>query len=202
MRTSSAVAVALAAAVCTVTAAPSARSNLPIVDLGYERHQAISFSQSGGTYNFSNIRYAQPPVGNLRFALPQPPTGRSNEVDDGSVGRVCPQAYPLWTDSGHTPPEDPRTTEDCLFLDVIVPQKIFDDANRGWGKRNYEQLAPVLVWIYGGGYTEGEKTGDGEYNPAGLLKAGNNGFVYVALNYRVSEAGISFLWVIAWADAF
>lgn len=55
---------------------------------------------------------------------------------------------------------DPRTTEDCLFLDVVVPQAIFDQAGSGEG-------APVMVWIYGGGYTAGSKSGSG--NPAGLI---------------------------------
>jgi acetyl esterase/lipase len=40
---------------------------------------------------------------------------------------------------------DPRTTEDCLFLDVIAPETIF----------NQNTSAPVLVWIYGGGYVNG-----------------------------------------------
>ena len=34
---------------------------------------------------------------------------------------------------------DPRTTEDCLFLDVHVPKAIFDAQGQGKG-------APVLVW--------------------------------------------------------
>ena len=32
----------------------------------------------------------------------------------------------------------PYTTDDCLFLDVIVPEKIFNNAN--------SSRAPVLVW--------------------------------------------------------
>ena len=32
-------------------------ANLPIVDLGFERHQAIEFNTTGQYYNFSNIRY-------------------------------------------------------------------------------------------------------------------------------------------------
>jgi carboxylesterase type B len=47
--------------------------------------------------------------------------------------------------------------------------------------------APVLVWIYGGGFTAGSKTAKG--NPAGLLaRARDNnssGIIYVALNYRL-----------------
>jgi hypothetical protein len=65
-----------------------------------------------------------------------------------------------------------------LFLDVVVPEKILKSAGSGYG-------APVLVWIYGGGYTLGEKTN----NPAGLFAASGNvsegEVIYVALNYRL-----------------
>jgi carboxylesterase type B len=93
---------------------------------------------------------------------------------------------------------DPRTTEDCLFLDVVVPQKIFDHAKQhtDHGKRKSfvpkHKLAPVLVWIYGGGYVEGEKSSN---NPTGLIERSqvvSDGIVYVALNYRVSlKLGVS-----------
>lgn len=167
--------------------------------------------ESHGTYNFSNIRFAAPPVGDLRFRAPVPPKQNRTEVQTGSAGRVCPQASPLWQDditpvflasvqSGkpfnqstnissypYTPKTpDPRTTEDCLFLDVVAPKKIFDRAqNKTSGVK--PSLAPVLVWIYGGGYTTGDKT---KYDPTGLIqRSGKNGdgVVYVALNYRVSR---------------
>lgn len=47
-------------------------------------------------YKFRNIRYAQPPVGELRFARPAPPVGRSSQVEKGDVTRTCPQAIPTW----------------------------------------------------------------------------------------------------------
>lgn len=34
--------------------------SLPIVDLGYERHQAYLYNETGQFYNFTNIRYAAP----------------------------------------------------------------------------------------------------------------------------------------------
>lgn len=126
------------------------------------------------------------------------------------MGRICPQADPIWEtdiesafllslETGTTfnqstnissypyVPEkmDPRTSEDCLFLDVAVPKKIFDRAqNKSYVPR--KALAPVLVWIYGGGYVMGEKS---EYDPAGLIQRSmvvGDGIVYVAMNYRVS----------------
>lgn len=88
---------------------------------------------------------------------------------------------------------DPRTSEDCLFLDVVVPKNIFDRAqqhtDRGKQHKPFipkNKLAPVLVWIYGGGYVGGEKSSN---DPTGLIQRSQvvgDGIVYVALNYRVS----------------
>lgn len=86
----------------------------------------------------------------------------------------------------YTPSDpDPRSTEDCLFLDVVAPKKVFD---RAQNKKSVSKgfLAPVLVWIYGGGYTMGDKN---QNDPTGLIQRSqknSDGIVYVALNYRVS----------------
>ncbi|MCJ1367175.1 hypothetical protein MMC16_006307 [Acarospora aff. strigata] len=186
---------------------------LPTVNLGYEVHQAALFNSTGGFYNFSNIRYAEPPVGNLRFRAPVAPKGNSSTVQNGSKGAVCPQAFPAWlavvtpfveaylqgkpfdynatvaalmaNSTGRLPPQDPRTSEDCLFLDVMVPKQVFEQAGKKKGG------AAVLVWIHGGGYTIGSKSA-GE-NPAGLIKAsqvsGSPGVIYVSLNYRLGAFG-------------
>lgn len=151
-------------------------------------------------------------MGELRFAAPQPPAVNRSAVQTGNVGRICPQASPAWLriasayipqylagqtqfnqssfatssngSSSATPAQDPRTDEDCLFLDVVVPQQIFDSRDSGYG-------APVLVWIYGGGYTAGSKGGSG--NPAGLLarseSASSSGVIYVSMNYRLGAFG-------------
>jgi carboxylesterase type B len=46
--------------------------------------------------------------------------------------------------NGQFPPLDPRTTEDCLFLDVVVPKSTFDQASNGTGEKG--KGAPVLAW--------------------------------------------------------
>ena len=103
-------------------------------------------------------------MGDLRFAAPVAPTGRNPVVQNGSVGVICPQAIPAWSPIGtnfsaawaegmsfnfsaavavleasnaSAPMADPRTTEDCLFLDVFVPKAVFHST----GKK-----AAVLVW--------------------------------------------------------
>lgn len=171
-------------------------------------HLLTQSQQTGGFYNFSNIRYAAPPLGNLRFAAPQPPAVNRSEVQTGSVGRICPQAGPAWgttaaqfvasylqgipfngtasnSSSNATsalPRQDPRTTEDCLFLDVVVPRQVLESAGMGYG-------APVMVWIYGGGYTFGDKSGINGGSPAGLIRRGNESVIYVAMNYRLGAFG-------------
>ena len=66
-----------------------------------------------------------------------------------------------------------------------MPQKVFEQA-----APYRKPLAPVLVWIHGGGYISGEKTDSGLYDPAGLIKisqsSNSTGLLYVAINYRVS----------------
>ncbi|TKA42681.1 hypothetical protein B0A54_07524 [Friedmanniomyces endolithicus] len=189
----------------------STTAALPVVDLGYELHQASLYNSTGGFYNFSNIRYAAPPTGENRFRAPVLPATNRTAVQTGLPARICPQAEPAWlliaeayipeylagqtvfnassfnlssASGGGLPVQDPRTTEDCLFLDVVVPEGIFNNAGKGYG-------APVLVWIYGGGYTAGSKSDSG--NPAGLLARsesnGAEGVIYVSMNYRLGAFG-------------
>lgn len=207
----------------SITPSYAYNTSLPIVDLGYELHQAftldVSFTftkllaltypnlarlskQSTQAYNFSNIRYAAPPTTTRRFRPPLPPSVNRTEIQTGSVGRVCPQGIPIWSAdilvpfvesvllgtpfNGSDdvsdypiawPPADSRITEDCLFLDVVVPKSVFEKPSA---------TAPVLVWFDGGGFAYGDKT---EVLPTGLFERGletGEDFVYVAVNYRVS----------------
>lgn len=182
-----------AKALPNATASPAVGSDnaLPIVDLGYSRYRAVAVNTTGQYYNFSNIRYAAAPLGNLRWRAPQYPPLDRRSVQDGSLGFICPQAPPLWFDQGQKDlgdlakvipdaPSSQAESEDCLFLDVIVPTKLFE---RRGSKRG---LAPVLFNIHGGGFWIGEKRA--LYPPNGLLEAGDNGFIYVSINYRVGPS--------------
>ncbi|VUC31343.1 unnamed protein product [Clonostachys rosea] len=176
-------------------------------------HEAISYNSSTEVYRFSNIRYAQPPVGDLRFRAPQPPLTNRNEVQNGSQQRTCPQGVPGWQSKAYQPigaftsggkpftleaweqairnsPVPPidfnnGTSEDCLFLDVHVPKKVFKS----------KCGAPVLVWIHGGGYAFGSKNGfpTPGFVPTGLLEHAkefsDKGMIFVGLNYRLGALG-------------
>ncbi|GLA44579.1 hypothetical protein AnigIFM63309_003801 [Aspergillus niger] len=81
---------------------------------------------------------------------------------------------------------DGRISEDCLFLDVIVPKKIYERRSQN---HTAKSLAPVLVSIYGGGYVMGHKN---TIDPSGLMKRGmqdDDGFLWVSFNYRVGAFG-------------
>ncbi|KAL6831762.1 alpha/beta-hydrolase [Trichoderma camerunense] len=190
-----------------VTSHPS----LPTVDLGYQVHRAISYNDTIKAYNFTNIPYAEPPVGSLRWRAPIPPKGVQKTIQDGSVGKICPQQSPNWTitavqfatawatnqlpsfnytaaeEIANSTPQttDPRTTEDCLVLDVIVPKAVLDK------KKSHGKKAPVLVWIYGGGYVSGSKESWG--SPNRIISAsqedGSDGIIWVAMNYRLGAFG-------------
>ena len=45
---------------------------------------------------FYNVRFALPPLGNLRWRKPVPPTGKKGKVHDGLEGGTCFNAYPDW----------------------------------------------------------------------------------------------------------
>ncbi|EHK46756.1 uncharacterized protein TrAtP1_005268 [Trichoderma atroviride] len=195
----------------------ASQKDLPTVDLGYQVHRAISYDKTYKTYNFTNIPFAEPPLGALRFNAPVPPKGRKSGIQNGSIGKVCPQATPNWlgmstlfntafanhqlpfnvtaaneTLSKLPPlPQDGRTTEDCLVLDVLVPQKVFDA--RITSKKGVKPTkgAPVLVWIYGGGYVLGDKTMFGTPNDlmAATQTKGSDGAIWVAMNYRLGAFG-------------
>ena len=74
----------------------SPNADLPIVDLGYAKHRAVG-NPNDKLYKVQSIRYAAPPVGNLRFKAPEPPLrGDPGTVEDGSGRKECLQATVNW----------------------------------------------------------------------------------------------------------
>ena len=97
-----------------------------------------------------------------------------------SEGDISPTGPTNLTTLADVPSASPQESEDCLFLDVYVPRRIFRD-------RFYGEGSPVMVWIHGGGFTFGSKTA--ESAPTGImaqsvLQTGKE-LIFVAINYRV-----------------
>jgi len=121
----------------------------------------------------------------LRFKAPQPPLDAlSVGIQDGSYGNICPQGFPSWLSTALETNQvsyydnigtGQTEAEDCLFLDVIVPEHIF--------RSGCQQPKPVLVWLYGGGFVNGDKRS--LTDPIGLLESARESLIFVAPNYRV-----------------
>lgn len=91
----------------------STTSSLPIVDLGYVQQQATEYNSSSGLYIYKNIRYARPPLGDLRFRKPEPPLQEpAGTVSNGTQypTTICPQTV----SSSIITPSTNGFSEDCL----------------------------------------------------------------------------------------
>jgi len=126
-----------------------------------------------GVRAYLGIRYADPPVGERRWRAPAPLTGWTGVRWAEKFGPSCMQ--------GPNTPFGPWTaeflllgpvSEDCLFLNV-------------WTAARANERRPVLVYVYGGGFSSG--SGDVPvYDGAPLAE---KGLVVVNMNYRVGALG-------------
>jgi para-nitrobenzyl esterase len=140
----------------------------PVVDTSYG---PVRGTDDGTVQVWKGIRYAAAPVGELRWAAPQPPRPWSDVADATRVGPVCPQ------------PTDPRIpidlggaqAEDSLLLNVWVPSGTAPGADK-----------PVLVWVHGGAYILGSAN-QPLYHGRALAAGGD--VVVVTLNYRLGAFG-------------
>jgi para-nitrobenzyl esterase len=115
---------------------------------------------------YKGIPFAAPPVGNLRWRAPQPVANWSGTLHADHFGDTCMQRIDPWMGPLHA-------GENCLKVDVWTPAKS-PSAN-----------LPVMVWIYGGGFTSGS-TAIRMYNGANLAR---HGVVVVSIAYRVGAMG-------------
>jgi len=122
---------------------------------------------------FLGIRYAQAPVGDLRWRPPVRPERAAGIQDAIRFANHCPQpASPFGL---------PSTTEDCLFLNVFTP--IRSDSSGQLGTRGPGGPLPVMFWMHGGALVVGESD---DYNPQRLV---GQGVVVVTINYRLGALG-------------
>ena len=127
----------------------------------------IQGSYEDGVTIYRGIPFAAPPVGRLRWRPPQPRLAWSGVRKADQFAPVCMQDRPWWT-GGNT-----QVSEDCLYLNIWTPAKSPGAA------------LPVMVWIYGGGFSSGSASMpifDGE-------KLARHGVVVVTIAYRVGPMG-------------
>ena len=117
---------------------------------------------------FRGIPFATPPVGDLRFAAPQPPQPWTEVLDALDYSDSAHQAKTLLPGMAVA-----EKSEDCLYLNVFTPAA--DDKRR-----------PVLFWIHGGGFRNGGAS-QGLYEGAPIVTRGD--VVLVTINYRLGALG-------------
>lgn len=134
---------------------------------------------SRGIYTFKGVPYGDDTGGANRFVVAQkvkPWTGVRNCL---YYGHTCPTGFRNgWNDNEsawmfHW--SDGIQGEDCLKLNVWTPS-ITDNAKRA-----------VMVWIHGGGYTNGSSEEQVGYDGENLSKRGD--VVVVSVNHRLNVLG-------------
>lgn len=121
-----------------------------------------------GVESWKGIPFAAPPVGALRWRMPQPAQAWDGVRDATAYRNDCMQ-LPFPSDAAPlgTPP-----SEDCLYLNI-------------WKPAGAPATLPVMVWIYGGGFVNGGSSPP-TYSGAPLAK---QGIMVVSFNYRLGRFG-------------
>ncbi|XP_064157975.1 cholinesterase-like isoform X1 [Anguilla rostrata] len=130
----------------------------------------------GSVVAFLGIPYAEPPVGDLRFRRPVPCKAWSGVWEANEFPSTCHQhrdeMFPGFPGAEMWNPNT-RMSEDCLYLNVWVPSPT-------------PHAAPVMAWIYGGGFSTGTASLE-VYD--GRFLSNTEGVLVVSFNYRVGALG-------------
>jgi len=158
----------LAACVCLVFALTArAADDLTVKTDKGKVHGKMS--ADGQIRTFLGVPYAAPPIGPLRWKPPQPAEKWPGVRETTGFGFHCVQSA-VYADMHF---RDPGQSEDCLTLNVWT------------GAKNKRARLPVMVWIYGGGFSAGttsEPRQDGEH-------LAHKGVIVVSMNYRLGLLG-------------
>ncbi|MBC6982883.1 carboxylesterase/lipase family protein [Caulobacter sp. 17J80-11] len=123
--------------------------------------------EADGIASWLGVPYAAPPLGELRWRPPQPARRWTSVRNARAFAPACLQ-------EGVSMPGEPapKVDEDCLYLNV-------------WAPAHGARRAPVMVFIHGGGWTNGATAlplywGD---------RLAARGVVVVSVNYRLGPLG-------------
>ncbi|WP_418992999.1 carboxylesterase/lipase family protein [Alistipes sp.] len=134
-----------------------------------------------GVYSFRGIPYGDDTGGENRFLPPRPPQPWHAVRPAVAYGASSPQpfydrrpeSYSMFVDHWNYDLMD----EDCLRLNVWTP-------GLGDGKRR-----PVLVWLHGGGFTQGNGIEQDGYDGEHIARYGD--IVFCSVNHRLGALGFT-----------
>lgn len=134
-----------------------------------------------GIYQFRGIPYGADTGGENRFMPPQKPEKWKGIKPAVWWGNTAPQIMDnryanVWASYADHWNYD-NVSEDCLKLNVWTPA-IADGKKR-----------PVMFWLHGGGYTNGNGIEQDGYNGENLARKGD--VVFVSINHRLGPIGFS-----------
>jgi para-nitrobenzyl esterase len=129
---------------------------------------ALQGAYANGLSIYKGVPYAAAPLGELRWREPQPVRAWKGVRKATAFAPACMQ-------TGVSMPGEmpPAVSEDCLYLNIWTPI------------RKADAHLPVLVWIHGGGYTNGSAAmplywGD---------RLAQKGVIVVTIAYRLGPLG-------------
>jgi len=165
------------AAVAILASALASCSSAPPVQLAASDAALVVETKAGavegvresGLAVFRGVPFAAAPVGDNRWKAPQPAAHWDGVKQAKAFAPACYQGA---SNSVSGVPQN-QSSEDCLYLNVWTPAKTSD-----------EKL-PVMVWIYGGGFSAGSTSAplySGE-------KLAERGVVVVSVAYRIGAFG-------------
>jgi len=156
--------------VCLLTLAASgdawAQSQIDTVKVTGGTIQGVA---ANNVVSFKGIPFAAPPTNLNRWRAPQPVRAWSGVKRADTFGPGCMQDPSMAVMFG----APPKVSEDCLYLNVWTPA------------RTASERLPVMVWIYGGGFSAG-MTSIPLYDGTRLA---HQGVIVVSIAYRVGPFG-------------
>ena len=167
------------------TSTPASTYHLKSLQITIPQLGKLQGKREDGRIDFyGNIPYAAPPVGQARFAPPEPPPPWAPVMLDAT--KFGPDCWQLMDPVMNPGARKEYMSEDCLTLNVFTPAGHAKKVKPVKVKQqNSEKLLPVLVWLHGGAFQQGGARRP-EYDGRRLAE---RDVIVVTINYRLGALG-------------